>query len=662
MGVPALVHHYSAPMVQGNSVDSLICRLPFAVPSGCLVVVETNNAHEATNNVPTITDDIGGNTYTAGPSDDNNNQVLSAFYCPNVTNGPRVFTATWSTNAKPYAQMWVTVYMNCATSSPIAASNHGHGTGTAMQPGAIDPGAGVDGCLFHVTAVQDATLATVGNFVPGTNFTPLAFDRQDGMASEYWVQTTSASLNPTLTQDASRSWLCIGMAIKPGTSGSTTGNPIKRSQLMNCTDSGDAAFQAQIDGDLAVLFWNGSGERDLTAISDSLGDTWVERGASAESTGSGACQVWDVENPTAGLHVLTMTSVAGSMVGTTVEVHDIRGATASAYDGEAHSTGTHVSGTVAGATFAVNQANTLLLGLYGTASQSITAVSPGNFFSPGTSPDIATNPDGENNGRVAIISPNADDIQFTWTYSAAGGNGRAEKIVGYKLAASALSATLGQPSETDLAQAISHVKTKSIGQNTETDLAQALTRVKSRTLGQVTETDTPQAITHTKIKAIGQNTETDLAQAMAVKKTKAIGQVTESDTAQPFSGAGNHSISIGQVSETDLAQAFTHQKYRSISIVTEADIAQAMGRLKKKSIGQCSETNLAQAINHGLVRDLAQVSELDFAQVMLYSKKKTIGMAAEFDLARPITPSGVTVTVLTHRISLMKPIQRMRLT
>lgn len=229
-----------------------------------------------------------------------------------------------------------------------------------------------------------------------------------------------------------------------------------------------------------------------------------------------------------------------------------------------------------------------------------------------------------------------------------------------KTAATGHTIAVGQVTETDLAQPITHLKTKALGQVTETDLSQAIRVVKTKTLGQVTETDLAQPISvNPKRRLVGQVLETDLAQAItwAPKrrlvnqvletdlaqtitrlKSRLIAQVTETDLAQPVKTL--KAKLIGQVNETDLAQPITRNGAKVIAItqVAETDLAQSITTAKIRAIGQASETDLAQPITRLKAKTLAQVLELDVAQSITWApKRRLVGQVFEFDTAQPIT-------------------------
>jgi CBS domain-containing protein len=231
-----------------------------------------------------------------------------------------------------------------------------------------------------------------------------------------------------------------------------------------------------------------------------------------------------------------------------------------------------------------------------------------------------------------------------------------------EVAASGLSATVNQITETDLAQAISRLKVKAIGQNTETDLSQTVTRVKSKAIGQNSETDLAQAIAWVpKHRLVNQVIESDLSQAIARLKAKAIGQPLETDFAQEVTRDTSVIVAVAQATETDLSQAIARLKTKAVNQVLETDLAQILVGVKTRAIAQISETNLAQALTHSKLKavgqitetdlaqavarlktaGIAQIVEADLAQIITHLKTKVLGQAAETDLAQVVTATGL---------------------
>ena len=180
--------------------------------------------------------------------------------------------------------------------------------------------------------------------------------------------------------------------------------------------------------------------------------------------------------------------------------------------------------------------------------------------------------------------------------------------------------------------------TVTIGQVTETDTAQAITWApKRRLVNQVTETDLAQGIARLKTRAVGQVVETDLAQALTARKQRVLGQVVETDVAQVITRAGV-AVPVGQVTETDLAQSIAWLVRRLLNQAQEADIAQPMTRRKTVSVGQTLEANLAQGLFPRKSRLLGQVIEVDLAQSIAWAPKtRVVQQVLETDLAQAIS-------------------------
>jgi hypothetical protein len=154
-----------------------------------------------------------------------------------------------------------------------------------------------------------------------------------------------------------------------------------------------------------------------------------------------------------------------------------------------------------------------------------------------------------------------------------------------------------------------------INQITETDMAQAVSRVKSRAAGQIAEADTAQAVSRVKIRAIAQSEETDIVLPVGRVKIRAIGQVVETESA--FSVAGTKSRTISQAEETGLVQQIFRTKQLLIGQAVEIDLAQTLTRMHARQIGQASEIDLSQALSTRKIRSIGIATEIDTAQPLV---------------------------------------------
>lgn len=201
-------------------------------------------------------------------------------------------------------------------------------------------------------------------------------------------------------------------------------------------------------------------------------------------------------------------------------------------------------------------------------------------------------------------------------------------------AAGALSAVLGQPSDTSTAQPVTRLKLRAVGQVTGTDTARPVAAVRSRGLGLTVETDLAQAVARTKTQALGQPSETDAGLAVTRLKARAIGQAVESDTAQPVVAGG--AVLIGQPTEIDLAQGAARTKTAGVAQAVETDTARAAGRVKTVAVGQCADVETARAVAAAKVTVLGLLGEVDSALTVTRLRVTAIGQGAETDTARAV--------------------------
>jgi len=156
-----------------------------------------------------------------------------------------------------------------------------------------------------------------------------------------------------------------------------------------------------------------------------------------------------------------------------------------------------------------------------------------------------------------------------------------------------------------------------IGQATEIDTAQPLTHGKVESAGQAIEADTAQSVTAHKALSIGQPVEADTAQAVTHAKRVAVSQTTEADTAQPVTTSGSKTIVIGQPTETSVAFEIASAKNAAIGQAVESDMAIGASRVRLMAVNQVIESDSAIAISHDKARAIGQVSEIDIALALV---------------------------------------------
>lgn len=246
----------------------------------------------------------------------------------------------------------------------------------------------------------------------------------------------------------------------------------------------------------------------------------------------------------------------------------------------------------------------------------------------------------------------------------------------------AITVTLGQASDTDLAQAVAwSPKSRLAGQAAETDLAQAVVAPHIRLIGQASEVATHPAygidgyggglygggpysgygaIHAEKTKTLGQAVETDSVTALTYSATKrAI--VSWAEMSLPV---GVTSDTLGQATETDSAQAVTvlsslviGRAYEQGPLYPSATTipgeifplansgALPIFATASHLIGQALETDLAQAV--GVNTAIGQATESDSAQAITEVKGDVLGQALETDTAQSLAGGNVRKAVVS---------------
>lgn len=162
-----------------------------------------------------------------------------------------------------------------------------------------------------------------------------------------------------------------------------------------------------------------------------------------------------------------------------------------------------------------------------------------------------------------------------------------------------ITATIGQVTESDLAQALSsNLKSYNIGQKFEVDTPQPVTSAKTLTFAQATETETSQTIFATKGRTaiIDQSFETEFAQDIFWNpKNRLLPIIVETELAQQIDPRKTHFTSVDQAFETEIAQSITPANIRYIDQAQETDTAQSIAILLVAPL-KIKRTQMAQVI------------------------------------------------------------------
>lgn len=177
----------------------------------------------------TVEDDLNGAWTQAGKHTQTNdgNAVIYIFYRANSAAGACTVTATLTASA--IFRWIISEFSGAATSSPLdGATVSAEGDSTDLASGAKTPSA--DGALFicggantggaTYTAGTDFTIPTNGVQAPGAG--------SQRVVLEYFIQSTAASHDGTITQSVSQGWAAILAVFKAPAAGGAASPVIGR--------------------------------------------------------------------------------------------------------------------------------------------------------------------------------------------------------------------------------------------------------------------------------------------------------------------------------------------------------------------------------------------------------------------------------------------------
>lgn len=199
------------------------------------------------------------------------------------------------------------------------------------------------------------------------------------------------------------------------------------------------------------------------------------------------------------------------------------------------------------------------------------------------------------------------------------------------VAGGGLSASLGQPSETDTVSALTSAKAQSVGLISATDTAQGITSGKAGSLGLITSTETAQSLTAAKSSAIGLAAETDSPFTISSIKSVSAALVTETETAQPLTSIKY--AELGQASETEESLALVSSATSNLGLIAETDTVFAITAIKTAALGFPSESDSALSVSASKTAMLGLVTEIEYPLPLVSSASSAVGQVVETDTA-----------------------------
>ena len=227
------------------------------------------------------------------------------------------------------------------TSSTAAVSAPGLTSGL-FTPGNNDANGGNLIWTYCFDTSNQGSGNKVSSFAAGTGFTLLdadiAWGTDDNMhhAAEYFVQATSAAINPGITATMSPAndvFNVVSVALKAavaGTAPATTGIRIVRIvHLTKAVFALNESWQLQFPciGNLILLVATDPGVMNITSVTDSKGNTYT-----SQSPDTTEPQFWFAGSATPDANLILTLHTSGTPLGTSVTVYDIIGAAPSPFD------------------------------------------------------------------------------------------------------------------------------------------------------------------------------------------------------------------------------------------------------------------------------------------------------------------------------------------
>jgi hypothetical protein len=355
---PTLVQHLSStssPVGLGEPGNHFKFTLPNPVLAGNCLILGIAHLSSATFAATPITDG-NGNTWPTTPAatsvDANGNVDLAIFVLPDANAGITSITVHFTAALNPF-QYTVSEFNNIATSSPFNGSSANSDVAAPnLTSGSFTPGNNDanGGNLIWTLAWNDGFAASgnkVTGFTAGTNFTLLDADigwnKDDNAhhASQYFVQATSAAINPGMTvtmSPANDPFVLLSIALKAATAGTVPAATGIRIVRINHNTIGTPStlspanvypLQFPCIGNLLVLVTSEVGIIQITSVTDSKGNTWVQYDPPHDTT---TPQFWVAANATPDTALTLSVNFSGAPNGFSTQLYDIIGADPSPVD------------------------------------------------------------------------------------------------------------------------------------------------------------------------------------------------------------------------------------------------------------------------------------------------------------------------------------------
>lgn len=344
---PTIIQHVASsanPLGIAPSGNNFKLPIPNPSGSGNCTYLAISYPHGST---PTITDNNGNTWPAAAASADAGvgNNVLAVYILPNTNSGLTTITVGFGGAIVPFSYTLGEIN-NIATSSPVNGTSTAAGvTGPSLSTGSFTPGnndANGGNLILNFYALAATASGNPSVWTSGGSFTLLdgdiAWNTNQGFphASQYFIQTTSAAINSSITAAAgtgsANSYNCVAVALKVASAGTPKPAGIHIDKIIHQTSNVPPTttwtLQFPTMGNLRVLTMNANGVINVTSITDSEGNLdWTKIEPSLDEP-----QIWYSPNKTANPNLTVTLHISGTPATTSVRCRDISGAAASPFD------------------------------------------------------------------------------------------------------------------------------------------------------------------------------------------------------------------------------------------------------------------------------------------------------------------------------------------
>jgi hypothetical protein len=350
-GAPALVQHVASssnPIGFSPSGNNFAFHMPNNVGAGNCLILGIAYPHGAT---PTVSDN-NGNTWPASPAvtADSGSQVAAIFVLPNANAGATTITVGLGGSYNDF-QYTASEFRNIATVTPVnGTSSAAAVTGPSLSTGSFTPTTNNNangGNLIWSYFAFGTSRTNPTSWVPGGSFSLLDGDiawlgsNGDPHASQYFVQSSQAAINPSITATGSNATFNgVSVALKAAAAGTGAPAGIHINKVITATSSSvtsSLTLHAPATGNLRVFTTAFPTAFDtISSVTDSEGNTdWQILNPGGQG------QVIYSANHSANPNLTVTIHFSGSVYPSpTFVFYDIAGAVASP---AGNSTGTQVS-------------------------------------------------------------------------------------------------------------------------------------------------------------------------------------------------------------------------------------------------------------------------------------------------------------------------------